>query len=115
MRHPLTTILAVVSVTSALWFSDPGPAVRAQHLYLDPRPLNTNPVSRTMNNTTATALPIDNEWQLINTAPLDRIVLLYRPTATKPAIQVAPGMHEANQYAKNPSPTGKFGCASGTA
>jgi hypothetical protein len=77
---------------------------RAQHLYLDPRSLNTNPVSRTMNNTTATALPIDNEWQLINTAPLDRIVLLYRPTATKLAIQVAPGKYETNQYAKNPQP-----------
>jgi hypothetical protein len=55
-----------------------------------------------MNNTTA--LPIDNEWQLINTAPLDRIILLYRPTATKLAIQVAPGKYETNQYAKNPQP-----------
>jgi hypothetical protein len=57
-----------------------------------------------MNNTTATALPIRCEWQSIDTAPLDRIVLLYRPTATKLAIQVAPGMYEANKYAKNPQP-----------
>ena len=57
-----------------------------------------------MKNTTATALPIDDEWQLMNTAPLDRIVLLYRPTATKLAIQVAPGKYETNQYAKNPQP-----------
>jgi hypothetical protein len=57
-----------------------------------------------MNNTTTTALPIDDEWQSIDTAPLDRIVLLYRPTATKLAIQVAPGKYETNQYAKNPQP-----------
>jgi hypothetical protein len=57
-----------------------------------------------MKNTTATALPIDDEWQSMDTAPLDRIVLLYRPTATKLAIQVAPGKYETNQYAKNPQP-----------
>jgi hypothetical protein len=57
-----------------------------------------------MNNTTTTALPIHNEWQLMNTAPLDRIILLYRPTAPFPAIQVAPGKYETKQYAKNPKP-----------
>ena len=45
-----------------------------------------------------------SEWQPINTAPLDRIVLLHRPTAPFSAIRVAPGKYETDQYAKKPKP-----------
>jgi hypothetical protein len=44
MRHPLTTILAVVSVTSALWFVTLAQLSAAQHLHLDPRSLNPHPI-----------------------------------------------------------------------
>ena len=43
-------------------------------------------------------------WQPIETAPKDQIVLLYRPTAPWPAIQVVPGRYYNDQYAKKPRP-----------
>jgi len=43
-------------------------------------------------------------WQPINTAPKDRIVILYRPAAPHPAIQIAPGKYDYDGYAKRPRP-----------
>jgi hypothetical protein len=45
-----------------------------------------------------------SNWQPIETAPKDQIVLLYRPTAPFPAIQVAPGKYDSDQYARKPRP-----------
>ena len=39
-------------------------------------------------------------WQPIATAPTDRIILLYRPTASYPAIRIAPGKFDHDKYAK---------------
>jgi len=43
-------------------------------------------------------------WQPIATAPTDRIILLYRPTAIHPAIRIAPGKFDDDKYAKKPKP-----------
>jgi len=43
------------------------------------------------------------EWQPIETAPKDRTIILFRPTAYRP-IRVAPGRYNDNKYAKKPKP-----------
>jgi hypothetical protein len=43
-------------------------------------------------------------WQPIDTAPKDCIVLLYRPTQRYPWAVVAPGQFQCDQYAKRPRP-----------
>jgi hypothetical protein len=43
-------------------------------------------------------------WQPIETAPKDQIIILYRPNAPWPAIKVAPGKYNNDEYAKKPKP-----------
>lgn len=44
------------------------------------------------------------EWQPIETAPKDRTIILFRPTASRKAIRVAPGRYDDAKYAKEPKP-----------
>jgi nitrogen fixation protein FixH len=46
----------------------------------------------------------NSAWQPIETAPNDKIILLYRPTATADWMRVTIGKHEDQRYAVNPRP-----------
>jgi hypothetical protein len=43
------------------------------------------------------------EWQPIETAPKDRTIILFRPTAPNP-IRVAPGRYDDAKWTKKPKP-----------
>ena len=43
------------------------------------------------------------QWQPIETAPKDRTIILFRPTASGP-IRIAPGWYQDMKYAKKPKP-----------
>jgi hypothetical protein len=45
-----------------------------------------------------------SDWQPIESAPKDQIILLYRPSAPWPEVQVAPGQYKKDEYAKKPKP-----------
>jgi hypothetical protein len=44
------------------------------------------------------------EWQPIELAPKDKIILLYRPGHCVPWQSVAPGKYDDDKYAKRPRP-----------
>ena len=43
------------------------------------------------------------QWQPIETAPKDRTIILFRPTASEP-IRIASGWYNYDKYAENPRP-----------